>query len=108
MWSAQCVQSRCVQSRSVKNAVLYVMRYKQTQKCSCGEAQLHVACSDFLVGEDLLGRWWLTVKIPAQLELFSLSFILAFFLMYLQLLHCAQQGFRLHLLYFFMEVTAQR
>lgn len=66
MWLAQCVQSR-----SVKNAVFYVMRYKQTQKCSCGEAQLHVACSDFLVGVDLLGCWWLTVKIPAELDVFS-------------------------------------
>lgn len=65
MWLAQCVQSW-----SVKNAVFYVMRYKQTQKCSCGEAQLHVACSDFLVGVDLLGCWWLTVKIPAELDVF--------------------------------------
>lgn len=62
-----------MQLQSVKNAVFYVMRNKQTQKCSCGAAQLHVACSDFIVG----WIYWAAVVhvIPAEIDLFLPLFI---------------------------------
>lgn len=67
---------QCVQSRSVKNAIFYVMCNKQTLKCSCGTAQLHVACSDFGVELDLLCHWWLEVK---SLQNLIYLFVCAFF-----------------------------